>query len=71
MICCIYSLVLINRLNNCKILIAHMDAVLNLPPHIYSIALSTLQNYVATLYCEQLWHLPIILAKCTGTDITL
>ena len=67
------------RLSNCKILIAHMDVIVMslIYHHTYSIALSTLQNiyyYVNTLYCEQLWHLPIISSKYStqlGTEISL
>jgi len=59
MIYCAYLFVLINTLNNCKILIAHMDAIIMslIYYHICSIdplAHYNIIYYVATLYCEQL-----------------
>ena len=75
---CVYSLVLINKLNNFKILIAHMDAIImSLFTIMYTYTQQLLTHYkiryyyVVTLYCEQLWHLPIILTEYTGTDNSL
>ena len=64
-----YFFVLINKLNSCKILIAHVDAITMslIYYHISSIDplahYKIIYYYVATLYCEQLWHLLIILAE--------
>ena len=75
MIYCAYFFVLINKLNNCKILIANMDAIIMSLIYYHICSIDPLAHYkiiyyyVATLYCEQLWHLSIILVEYSGTDI--